>query len=72
MSLEELLADYQAQIDRARDRIRLFASGEMAYRDTFPPFKDWTAEAIAREHVIIGSLQSAVDAIRKMLDAPRS
>jgi hypothetical protein len=40
--LKDVLADYQAQIDRARDRIRMFESGEMAVHDTFPPFKNWT------------------------------
>jgi hypothetical protein len=71
MSLQELLADYQAQIERARDRIRMFESGEMSIGDTFPPFKDWTPEAIALEQQIIGSLQSGVDAVRKIIDAQR-
>jgi hypothetical protein len=63
--LKDVLADYQAQIDRARDRIRMFESGEMAVHDTFPPFKNWTPEAIAIEQQIIKSLESGVELLRK-------
>jgi hypothetical protein len=65
-SLQDFMAEYQAQIDRAHDRIRMFESGEMEYRDTFAPFKDWTDEAIARERVIIAGYESGLENLRKI------
>jgi hypothetical protein len=64
-SLHEFLTDYELQIYRARERIRLFESGEMAVGDNFPPFKDWTAEAITIERQIIKSLEAGSEILRR-------
>jgi hypothetical protein len=70
MSIKDVLADWQAQMDRARDRIRMFEAGEMGVHDTFAPHQDWTLEAIAIECQIIASLEAGIEILRKM-DAPR-
>ena len=48
----------------------MFESGEMAVRDTFAPFKDWTPEAIQIEQRLIENLESGI-AILRRLDATR-
>lgn len=70
--LEDVVADYQAQIDRALDRIRMFETpGGMTVTDTFAPFKDWTPEAIAIERQIIKNLEAGIAILRKAIDAQR-
>lgn len=60
-SIKDVLADYQAQIERARDRIRMFESGEISAGGTFAPSEDWTSEAIAIEQKIIKSLEFGIE-----------
>jgi hypothetical protein len=57
MTTQDFL-DPQRQIDLARDRIRRFESGELAVRDTFAPFKDWTPEAIQDDKRLIETLEA--------------
>jgi hypothetical protein len=68
LSLKDVMADYQTQIDRALDRIRMFELGEMAVGDTFAPFKDWTPEAIAMERQIIKNLESGIAILKRTID----
>lgn len=70
-SLQDVLLDYHAQIDRARDRIRMFEADVLAVHDTSPPFKDWTPEAIALERRIIANLEGGIEILKGKLDAPR-
>jgi hypothetical protein len=70
-SVQDVLADYEAQIERARDRIRMFKAGDMSVSDTFAPFKDWTPEAIAIELQIIANLESGIKVLRGVANAKR-
>ena len=70
-TVQDFLADHQRQIDEARDRIRMYELGEMALGDTFPPFKDWTPEAIQNDQRLIEDLEFAIAILRRHSGAAR-
>jgi hypothetical protein len=57
---DKLIAIWQEQIDSARERIRMMETGEMAVKGTFPPFKDWTLEAIEQERRYIANYDAGI------------
>jgi hypothetical protein len=63
-AFEEVVANWQRQVNLARDRIRMMESGEMAVKDTFAPFKDWTPEAVETERQMISSLESGIKKLK--------
>jgi hypothetical protein len=71
---QDVLSQWQKQIDEAHDRIRMFESGEMAVKDTHAPFKDWTHEAITIEQQIIANLEAGIKKLRGLCcpEAPRA
>jgi hypothetical protein len=60
-SIQDVVADYEAQIEQARDRIYLFEAGELEFGDKFALSGDWTPEAIAIELQIIADLESGIE-----------
>jgi hypothetical protein len=52
----DALAHYQAQIEQAQDRVRLFEAKTMSYGDAWPP-----KEAIDRDKLLIENYQQMID-----------
>jgi hypothetical protein len=68
----ETLAFYQAQIDLARDRIRIFETGALSTGDVGPAPVDRTRDAIELERWMIANLQRALAILDSSGAAPQS
>jgi hypothetical protein len=63
-SIQDVVADYEAQIERAHDRVHMFEAGELEVEDTYAPFDDWPSEAIEIERQIIAYLESGIKILK--------
>lgn len=69
---QDVIDNYQKQIDSARDRIRMFKAGEMAVHDAEPPHRDWTPEAIANDEQLITKLEKGIDIVSRARSVPEA